>query len=110
MQHKFKQAMSSILNRLFGPSEDFKTLYQHGAIILDVRTPGEFNGGHIEGAVHIPLDQLPQRTAELKQKNKPVIACCASGMRSRMAKGILADAGIEAYNGGGWQVLQHKLK
>jgi rhodanese-related sulfurtransferase len=102
--------MSTILSRLFGPSEDFKTLYQQGAVILDVRTLNEFNSGHIEGAVHIPLDQLTQRTTHLKQKDKPVIACCASGMRSGAAKRILTAAGIEAYNGGGWQTLQSKLK
>jgi rhodanese-related sulfurtransferase len=102
--------MSSIFNRFFGPSVDLKALSQHGAIILDVRTLSEFNSGHIEGAIHIPLDQLPKRIAELKQKNKPVITCCASGVRSGTAKGILTSAGIEAYNGGGWQTLQHKIK
>lgn len=102
--------MSTILHRLFGPSEDLKAIYQHGAIVLDVRTSNEFRSGHIEGAVHIPLDQLARRTAELKQKNRPVIACCASGVRSGAAKGILIDAGIEAYNGGAWQALQRKLK
>lgn len=102
--------MSTMLSRLFGPSQDFRTLYQQGAIILDVRTPQEFKAGHIKDAVHIPLDQLIQRTAELKQRKKPVITCCASGMRSGKAKGILADAGIEAYNGGAWQLLQQKLR
>lgn len=102
--------MSTILNRLFGPSEDLKALYRQGAIILDVRTLREFRGGHIEGAIHIPVDQLEQHTAELKQKNKPVIACCANGMRSGSAKRILAAAGIQAYNGGPWQSLQHKIK
>lgn len=102
--------MSTILNRLFGPSEDLKALHQQGAIILDVRTLQEFRGGHIEGAVHIPVDLLEQKTADLKQKNKPVIACCASGVRSGIAKRILSSAGIEAYNGGAWQALEYKLR
>lgn len=102
--------MSSIISRLFGRSEDLKTIYQQGAIILDVRTLREFQSGHFEGAMHIPLDQLARRTAELKKENKPVIACCASGMRSGTAKGILSSAGVEAYNGGSWQTLRQKLR
>jgi rhodanese-related sulfurtransferase len=102
--------MSTILRRLFGPSEDFKALRQQGALFLDVRTLQEFRSGHLEGAVHIPLDQLEKRLAELKQKNKPIIACCASGMRSGSAKRLLTAAGIEAYNGGPWQSLGRQLQ
>jgi len=102
--------MSNILNRFFTPSPDFKDLRKKGAIILDVRTLQEFSSGHIDGAVHIPLDLIGRNLAELKQKNLPVIACCASGMRSGAAKRILTAAGIEAYNGGPWQTLDHKLK
>src|SRR5579872_3909556 len=96
---KFSQTMSTFLNRLFGPSEDFATLRRQSAIILDVRTLAEFSSGHIKDAIHIPLDQLAARIAELKKYNKPIIACCASGMRSGKAKGILTAAGIDAYNG-----------
>lgn len=102
--------MATIFSRLFGPSDDLKAVYEQGAIILDVRTPQEFRSGHIKGAIHIPVDQLDRRTPELRQMNKPVIACCASGMRSGTAKRILAAAGIEAYNGGDWQTLEYKLK
>ncbi|HXD79022.1 MAG TPA: rhodanese-like domain-containing protein [Puia sp.] len=102
--------MSTLISRLFGRSEDLKAIYQQGAIILDVRTLPEFRSGHIEGAMHIPLDQLAQRTGELKRENKPIIACCASGMRSGTAKSMLSSAGIEAYNGGSWQMLRHKLR
>lgn len=102
--------MSNVFNRLFGSSADFQALRKRGAIILDVRTLQEFRGGHIDGAVHIPLDQLERNMADLKQKNMPVIACCASGMRSGTAKRILTDAGIEAYNGGSWQTLAAKLR
>ena len=46
---------------------------------------------------------------EIKKLNKPVIACCASGMRSSQATSILKQNGIEAMNGGGWSGLQNKL-
>jgi rhodanese-related sulfurtransferase len=74
-------------------------------VIVDVRTPGEFNSGHGKGAINIPLDSISSRVAELKKMNKPVITCCRSGSRSGMAKRILSSAGIECYNGGPWSSL-----
>lgn len=88
---------------------DYKELLQKGAQIIDVRTEGEYNTGHIKGAVNIPLNTLPTRLSKLK-KDKPVITCCASGMRSAQAKSILRSAGFdEVYNGGGWTSLSNKL-
>ena len=91
------------------PAVDYAELIKNGAIIVDVRTPGEFAQGHVKGAVNIPLEMIRSRAAELKQKNKPVITCCRSGARSGSAKSILADAGIECYNGGAWDSLQNHL-
>jgi rhodanese-related sulfurtransferase len=91
------------------PAVDYAELVKSGAIIVDVRTPGEFAQGHVKGAVNIPLDMIRSRAAELKQKNKPVITCCRSGARSGSAKSILTDAGIECYNGGAWDSLQNHL-
>lgn len=92
-----------------GPATDFSTLVKNGAQIIDVRTPGEFNGGHIKGSVNIPLDRLPQQLAKLN-KQKPVITCCASGMRSASAKQLLQANGFnEVYNGGGWAGLQSRI-
>lgn len=82
---------------------------KNGAQIVDVRTPAEFRGGHIEGAQNIPLQALGQHLGKL-DKNKPVITCCASGMRSASAKNILKKSGFaEVYNGGGWQSLNAKI-
>ncbi len=90
------------------PTPDFPTLIRDGAVILDVRTKGEFAGGHVKGSINIPLDQLPNRIQKLDQ-NKPIVTCCASGMRSGSAKRILKAKGFEVYNGGGWQrVAQYK--
>lgn len=105
--------MINTIKNLFGlgPQTDFRELYAQGAIILDVRSKGEFESGHIKGALNIPVDQLAQNLSKLKDKNKPVITCCASGMRSAAAKNILKSKGyLEVYNGGGWSSLGQKLK
>lgn len=93
-----------------GPATDYAQLMQQGAIIIDVRSRGEFEGGHIKGAVNMPLDQLQNNLSKLKDKNKIIITCCASGMRSASARALLTSKGYTAvYNGGGWGSLQNKL-
>lgn len=93
----------------FGPKTDYAALLQNGAVIVDVRTKGEFQGGHIKGAINIPLQSLESNLSKIK-KDKPVITCCASGMRSASAKSILKSKGYaEVYNGGGWMSLQNKI-
>lgn len=94
---------------LFGPKIDFKELMGKGAVIVDVRSPGEFKSGSVKGARNIPLDQLKNKAAELKKTGKPVITVCRSGARSGMGKSILSAAGLEAYNGGPWDSLQQKI-
>jgi rhodanese-related sulfurtransferase len=98
------------LSKLFGggPKADWKDLVKNGATIVDVRTPAEFQGGHIKGSINIPLQSLDKNISKLK-KDKPVITCCASGMRSASAKSLLKSKGFEAHNGGGWYSLQGKL-
>lgn len=93
-----------------GPSVDFKALIRDGASIIDVRTPSEFNSGHIKKSVNIPLQDLNTHISKIK-KNAPVITCCASGMRSASAKRILKSKGFaEVYNGGGWSSLERKIE
>ena len=101
--------MLNFLKKLFtGKSVDYKELVQNGAQIVDVRTKAEFAGGHIRNSKNIPLQDLRSQMKKLDQK-KPVITCCASGMRSASAKSILMENGFEVYNGGGWSSLQNKL-
>lgn len=85
---------------------DFKS---RNAIIVDVRTPGEFKQGAIKGSKNMPLQNIDNYIAELKKLNRPVITCCASGMRSGSAASILKRNGIEVVNGGGWMSLERKL-
>lgn len=103
--------MIEFLQKLFGggPKVDFKSLIDQGALIVDVRTTGEFKSGHIKGSVNIPLDSIRLKATELKKQNKVIITCCRSGNRSSMAKNILSSAGITVYNGGAWDALQRKI-
>ena len=99
----------SLLKKIFGgTSVDFKTLVKEGAMIIDVRSPAEFNGGHIKGAVNIPLQAI-QSSFNKIPKNKVIITCCASGMRSGSAKSLLKAAGYNVHNGGGWMSLKSQL-
>jgi phage shock protein E len=71
------------------------------AIIVDVRTPAEYQTGHIHGSINISVETLPIDLVKLKNKSKPVITCCASGMRSGSAKMILKANGYQdVYTGG----------
>ncbi len=71
-------------------------------VIVDVRTPMEYEMGHIAGAKNIPVDQIPYKTDEFKAFNTAVVVYCRSGARSSMAASILAQNGIlNVYNGGG---------
>ncbi len=72
-----------------------KSRLRGGATLIDVRSRGEWNGGHAREARHIPLDALESKLASLP-KSTPVVAICASGMRSASAARILAANGFEA--------------
>lgn len=100
--------MLQFFSNLFsgGTQVNFKELVANGAVIIDVRTPMEYSGGHIKQSINIPLDQIGRKIADIKKMNKPVITCCKSGGRSGMAKSQLAEAGLEVYNGGPWDSLQ----
>jgi phage shock protein E len=70
-----------------------KTLVKNGAKLVDVRSRAEFAGGHIEGAINVPVGDLERREAELGPKETVLVVYCASGMRSARAKGILNGLG-----------------
>lgn len=101
----------AIKNLLGIKTTDYAQLMKEGAIILDVRTSGKFSTGHIRGSINIPVEKLTQNHSKLKAKNKPIITCCESGMRSFSAKSILQSNGYSnVYNGGAWQSLKMKIK
>ncbi|HLP50583.1 MAG TPA: rhodanese-like domain-containing protein [Chitinophagales bacterium] len=103
--------MIDTIKQLFGlgPKVDYKELMNKGATIVDVRTKAEYQQGHIKGSVNIPLNNLSNHYSKLN-KAKPVITCCASGVRSAQAKSILKANGFaEVHNGGGWSGLNNRL-
>ena len=89
---------------------DYKELVSNGAVILDVRMPAEYKGGHIKGSKNVPLNTISKKAMEIKNWDKSVILCCKSGMRSSQATGILKAQGVDAVNGGGWTSLSSRLR
>lgn len=78
--------------------KDADSLPRDGSVtLLDVRTPGEYSRGHIEGFKNIPVDELREHLDEI-EKEKPVYVICQSGLRSYIATRILEGNGYEAYN------------
>ena len=70
--------------------------------IVDVRTPAEFRGGSVSGAVNVPLNEITDRLNELKEMKSPLILCCALGNRSGQAAEYLSHLGVDCLNGGSW--------
>lgn len=79
-----------------------KLIKENKGTIVDVRTRGEYSGGHVAGSINIPLNEIPLRMDELESMKGPLILCCASGMRSSQAENYLSRQGMECLNGGSW--------
>lgn len=75
--------------------ESFAAAHADGAVVIDVREPGEYVGGHVPGAVLVPMGQLPSRTGEL-DRSRPVYVICASGNRSGAMTDYLRRVGFDA--------------
>jgi phage shock protein E len=84
----------------------------HAPLLLDVRSPTEFANAHIDGALHLPLDQLQHGAARLlPDLTRPMIVYCASGARSAFACAVLSQMGYQrAMNGGGMTLLAMSLE
>lgn len=93
-------------SNLFGGNVSNEELANHvknGAMLVDVRSQGEFASGSAKGAVNIPLDAIQGQMAKFKNK-KHIVVFCRSGNRSGQAKAILNQYGISnVTNGGTWQ-------
>lgn len=81
---------------------NIQKLINDGVPIIDVRTPEEFAGGSVSGAINIPLNETVDRFEEISVMKQPMILCCASGGRSGQACYFLSEKGVECVNGGGW--------
>jgi rhodanese-related sulfurtransferase len=103
------QTLKNILG--IGPKVNIGELISNGALIIDVRSKGEYAEGHVKGSVNVPLDQLSGYLKKIKDKNHTVITCCASGMRSASAKSFLKGQGyVNVHNGGSWLSLKKHEK
>jgi rhodanese-related sulfurtransferase len=77
--------------------DTFAAAHADGATVIDVREPGEYVGGHVPGAVLVPMGQLPSRTSEL-DRSRPVYVICATGNRSGAMTDYLRRAGFDAWS------------
>jgi rhodanese-related sulfurtransferase len=85
-------------------------LKQKNHTVLDVRSKEEFENGHVEGAINIPLENIVEQKEKIEKLPHPIVLCCASGSRSRQAHIYLSQHGItNTYNGGSWIEI-HKIK
>ena len=76
--------------------------------LVDVRTPAEFSGGSVKGAINIPLDTLPKHLSKFKDQNN-IVVFCRSGARSGQAKTFLEKNGLTVINGGGFENVKSAL-
>jgi len=87
-----------LLAMLFGnpkASKQAREWVEAGAVLLDVRTPMEFQSGHLPGAKNIPVAELKRRVKEVGRKGTKVVVYCRSGARSGSAAPVLTNAGFE---------------
>lgn len=90
-------AVFFVLKRLSWVSADAARKQLHaGALVVDVRSPGEFNSGHLPGALNLPLGDLKtEASRRLPDKSKVLLVHCLSGTRSAMARRTLKGLGYQ---------------
>ncbi len=102
----------SFFSNLFGSSDndELKTIVNDGAFLVDVRSPSEFAGGSVKGAINIPLDRVSSNLDKFKNK-KNIVVFCRSGNRSGQALAILKQNGIaNVINAGTYEDVNRLLK
>lgn len=108
MINRFKNIFNAKLKRTMEKNdidmEELERIYKKGAILIDVRSPQEYNEGHLQGAICIPSYELKRKIKKVMQdKNKDIIVYCSTGSRSKKAKRILESIGYtnvyNLYNG-----------
>jgi rhodanese-related sulfurtransferase len=101
------------------PAQATMLINREDALVLDVREAGEFIEGHLPDARNIPTAKLSERIGELEKfKDKAIVVCCASGMRSNKACAELKKqgftkisnlaGGVDAWVGAGYPVKKGK--
>lgn len=100
----------NFLSKIFGGSQ-IKSALKKGAIVVDVRTGTEYDRGHVPDAFNIPVDRIQVSADRLKDAKRPIIVCCNTGERSRIAVQQLKAKGLKnVYNGGSWEFVVKLMK
>ena len=108
LQHSFPFVLLSLSFIPTQKSKNMETILKSGACtIIDVRTPGEYLGGHVADSKNIPLSEIAARIVEISALPQPIVLCCASGLRSAQATSLLKKAGLECCNAGTWTKLNN---
>ena len=101
----------SLLSFLGLSGSKAKDALRRGAIVIDVRTPQEFDQGKVPESINIPVDRIAANSERIINMNRPIVFCCASGARSGNAVSIMKGKGAkEVYNGGSWYDVLKILK
>ena len=90
----------------FRNSKKINDYIKNGSLVIDVRSPNEYDSGHFPKSINIPLDILSSNISMLNEENKIIVVVCASGMRSASACSILKKNNISCINGGSWNNLK----
>lgn len=99
-----------LLSKAFSSTEnEVLELLKAGAIIIDVRNPGEYSRGCVEGSLNIRLQEIEDNSQKILDLNKSVVFCCAAGLRSGKATIILKKKGLTCLNGGSWSKVNSIL-
>lgn len=84
------------------PMNDIQEKIRAGAKVVAVRSPEEYAEGFFDGAINIPVNDIPFRLVEFGPKETPVVLYCASGSRAAIAEIILKARGyLDVVNAGG---------
>ena len=105
-------ALFLVKQRSFAGAGQVKSFLQHGAKVIDVRTPEEYASGHLPGALNIPFHDLrTQITRHIPNPDQPLLLHCLSGVRSAMGKRTLQSMGYtRVLNLGSYARAQKLLK
>ena len=98
----------SALFEKHGDLELIQRMINYGAVIIDVRSQREFESGHAINSINIPLQDIQNQSKKIKEFDKPIVLCCATGNRSGQAAKYLKSLGIDCENGGSWSTV-HSL-
>ena len=106
----FDMGILSLFKKKSSMNGKIQEYLNNGAVVIDVRTVGEFSMGNVDGSLNIVLDTIPTRVEELKKLGDQLIAVCRSGARSGTAADFLCDQGLDVINGGPWQNVDQFVK